>query len=50
MMLSSVLGTLAYGARGARSAEVNEDRKSYLRYLDTLDSAIASTTGEQRRP
>jgi S-DNA-T family DNA segregation ATPase FtsK/SpoIIIE len=50
MMLSSVLGSLAYGARGAgRSAELNRDRQNYLRYLDTLDSGIACTTDDQRR-
>ena len=38
MMLVSVLGTLAYGARGAnRTAEMNEDRRDYLGYLDALD-------------
>ena len=50
MMLSSVLGTLAYGARGAnRSAEINQDRRNYLRYIDTLDVGIASTADDQRR-
>ena len=38
MMLMSVVGTLAYGARGTnRTAELNEDRRDYLRYLDTVD-------------
>ncbi|MGV0642657.1 type VII secretion protein EccCa [Mycolicibacterium sp. XJ2546] len=48
MMLVSVLGTVAYGARGAnRSAEINEGRKSYLRYLDTLDATIAQAAEAQ---
>ena len=50
MMLTSVIGTLAYGARGAnRTAEINQDRQSYLRYIDTLDSAISAATEDQRR-
>ncbi len=48
MMLSSVIGTLAYGRGANRTAEINEDRRNYLRYLDTLDSAIAATTDDQR--
>ncbi|WP_448453081.1 type VII secretion protein EccCb [Mycolicibacterium phlei] len=44
MMAISVLGTLAYGARGGitRSAEIEENRRSYLRYLDTLDDELAT--------
>ena len=42
MMLSSVIGTLAYGRGANRTAEINEDRRNYLRYLDTLDSEIVS--------
>ncbi|MGE2689575.1 type VII secretion protein EccCa [Mycolicibacterium pulveris] len=50
MMLVSVLGTVAYGARGAnRSAELNEDRQTYLRYLDTLDTTITQAAEAQRR-
>ena len=50
MMLMSVLGTLAYGGRGAnRSAELNEDRQVYLRYIDALDSAVRKTTEDQHR-
>lgn len=50
MMVSSVLGTLVYGARGTtRTAEVNQHRQSYLRYLDTLDRAAVETAIEQRR-
>ena len=44
MMLLSVVGTLAYGARGTnRTAEINVNRRDYLRYIDTVDVAIAQT-------
>lgn len=34
MMLASVLGSLAYGTRGAnQTAQLNEDRRAYLGYL-----------------
>ncbi|MCT7658116.1 type VII secretion protein EccCa [Mycobacterium deserti] len=50
MMLVSVLGTVAYSARGGnRTAEVNQGRQTYLRYLDTVDSAIVETTAQERR-
>ncbi|BBY79898.1 type VII secretion protein EccC [Mycolicibacterium pulveris] len=50
MMLVSVLGTVAYGGRGAnRSAEITRDRESYLRYLDTLEVAIAQAAADQHR-
>ncbi|MGE2718215.1 type VII secretion protein EccCa [Mycolicibacterium celeriflavum] len=51
MMLVSVLGTLVYGARGGaeRTAEIERNRRSYLRYLDELDDAIAAATIDQRR-
>jgi DNA segregation ATPase FtsK/SpoIIIE, S-DNA-T family len=50
MMLTSVVGTLAYGARGTnRTAEINENRRDYLRYIDTLDSALAQTVEDQHR-
>jgi S-DNA-T family DNA segregation ATPase FtsK/SpoIIIE len=49
MMLSSVIGSLAYGMRGNGSAEINHDRRNYLRYLDALDSTIERATDDQRR-
>lgn len=50
MMLVSVLGSVAYGARGAtRSAELNRDRQSYLRYLDGLDVATTQAAHDQHR-
>ena len=50
MMLTSVVGTLVYGARGTnRTADINKDRQRYLNYLDTLDQAITSTADAQRR-
>ncbi|MGV0792782.1 type VII secretion protein EccCa [Mycolicibacterium sp. XJ1819] len=49
MMLTSVLGTLVSGARGAnRTAEVNRDRQRYLCYLDGLDAVLATATDAQR--
>ena len=48
MMLMSVVGTLAYGARGTnRTAELNVDRRDYLRYLDTVDDAIGQIAADQ---
>src|SRR5688500_17028745 len=48
MMLVSVLGTLAYGSRGAaRTTEINEDRRDYLRYIDTLNQAAVGTARAQ---
>ncbi|MGZ5363213.1 MAG: type VII secretion protein EccCa [Mycobacterium sp.] len=50
MMLTSVVGTLVYGARGTNcTADINKDRRKYLNYLDTLDQAITSTADAQRR-
>jgi len=51
MMMVSVLGMLAGGGRGggARSAEANEDRKDYLRYLDQLRRDVTDTGDRQRR-
>src|SRR6478672_6902459 len=42
MMVSSLLGSVAFGARGGgRIAEINQDRRDYLRYLDSVDTTIA---------
>ncbi len=51
MMGMSVLGTLLYGARGGadRSAEIDRNRRSYLRYLDELDDKLIATAIDQRR-
>ncbi len=50
MMLASVLGSLAYGTRGANhTAQLNEDRRDYLGYLDALDQTIAETAVDQHR-
>jgi DNA segregation ATPase FtsK/SpoIIIE, S-DNA-T family len=51
MMGMSVLGSVFYGARGGagRSAEVEENRRKYLRYLDFLDAGLAVTVDGQRR-
>ncbi len=50
MMLVSMLGMVAGGGRGngARTAEANEDRKDYLRYLDRLRKDVAVTATSQR--
>ena len=48
MMLVSVLGSVAYGARGnRRSGELDEDRRRYLRYLDGLGQTLARTAEAQ---
>ena len=51
MMLMSMVGMLAGGGKsgGARTAEANEDRKDYLRYLDQLRRDVADTERDQRR-
>jgi S-DNA-T family DNA segregation ATPase FtsK/SpoIIIE len=50
MMLASVFGSLAYGTRGANhTAQLNEDRRDYLGYLDALDQAVAKTAADQHR-
>ena len=51
MMVVSLVGMLANGGRngGARTAEANEDRKDYLRYLDQLRREVTETAQEQRR-
>ncbi len=49
MMLVSLLGTLAVGARGGnRTAEINQDRRDYLRYIESLEQAVAKTIEAQR--
>ncbi|MBS1692402.1 MAG: type VII secretion protein EccCa [Actinobacteria bacterium] len=49
MMLVSALGALAYGMRGSgRASEIDQDRRDYLRYLATLDTAAAQTAAVQR--
>ena len=48
MMVASVLGSVAYGARGANhTGALNEDRRKYLGYLDAVEQAIAGTAVEQ---
>lgn len=51
MMAMSVLGSVVYGARGgaARSAEIDTNRRAYLRYLDSLDESLADAVAAQRR-
>ncbi len=50
MMLVSVIGSLAYGSRGTRrTGEVDQDRRTYLRYLDALDDATTRTADAQHR-
>jgi DNA segregation ATPase FtsK/SpoIIIE, S-DNA-T family len=50
MMLTSVLGTLIHGVRGNhRTADINKDRRKYLRYIDALDEEAATTADAQRR-
>lgn len=50
MMLASVLGSLAYGNRGVNhTAQLNEDRRDYLCYLDALDQTVVKTAADQHR-
>lgn len=49
MMVMSTVGMLAGGRGGpARAAEVNEDRKDYLRYLTQTREQVRRTVHEQR--
>lgn len=49
MMLMSMVGMLAAGRGGpARAAELNEDRKDYLRYLTQTRVTVAETVARQR--
>jgi S-DNA-T family DNA segregation ATPase FtsK/SpoIIIE len=49
MMIVSLLGTVATGGRGgSRIAEINKDRRDYLRYLDSVESEIGKATEQQR--
>lgn len=44
IMVMSLIGTLVFGARGnQRGAEVDRDRRDYLRYLDGIDLAVTGT-------
>jgi S-DNA-T family DNA segregation ATPase FtsK/SpoIIIE len=49
MTLVSLLGTVTLGARsGTRVAEINRDRRDYLRYLASLDSTLLKAIDQQR--
>ncbi|WP_372491666.1 type VII secretion protein EccCa [Gordonia zhenghanii] len=50
MMVMSMVGMVASGGRGgpARAAEVNEDRKDYLRHLSTLRDTADESAAVQR--
>ncbi|WP_123029635.1 type VII secretion protein EccCa [Mycolicibacterium stellerae] len=49
MMLGSLLATMVSGTRGGgRIAEINQNRRDYLRYLASLDSTIANAADDQR--
>ena len=48
MMLVSVLGSMAHQSRGVRrGGELDQDRRTYLRYLDALDDGLARTAQRQ---
>ncbi|MGA5464191.1 type VII secretion protein EccCa [Mycobacterium sp. NPDC050041] len=49
MMLLSLVGTLAYGLRGTRTAELDQGRRDYLRYVQALDAAAVETARAQHR-
>lgn len=49
MMLTSVIGTMAYNGRGGkRTAEINDDRRDYLRHLSDVDREAAKVAAAQR--
>lgn len=49
MMIGSALGSLAYASRGGqRAAELDEDRRRYLSYLDGVEEAAAHCAAAQR--
>ena len=49
MMVGSLLGTMVSGSRGGgRVAEINHNRRNYLRYLASLESSIVNTADDQR--
>jgi len=48
MMVMSSIGMMAYGGRGARTADVDESRKDYLRYLLRLRDDVVKDAGRQR--
>jgi S-DNA-T family DNA segregation ATPase FtsK/SpoIIIE len=49
LMLVSALGTFATGGRGgSRSADIEQNRRDYLRYLASLDTQVAETAAQQR--
>ena len=49
MTLISLLGSVAFGARGGnRTAEIDQGRRDYLRYLDSVDVTIAKAVEGQR--
>ncbi|VEG52058.1 type VII secretion protein EccCa/type VII secretion protein EccCb [Mycolicibacterium aurum] len=47
MMLVSLIGTLVHGGRGAGGGDLPGQRAEYLRYLDTLDGALAEAADRQ---
>ncbi|OBF42312.1 type VII secretion protein EccC [Mycobacterium sp. ACS1612] len=48
MMAVSVIGSLAYNARTANhTAQLNDDRRSYLEYLEGLDRTLAGAAASQ---
>ncbi|TCK20367.1 type VII secretion protein EccCa [Pseudonocardia endophytica] len=52
MFALSALGMLASGGgrgAGARTAQMDEDRRDYLRYLDVLGTRVRGVADEQRR-
>ncbi|WP_299556856.1 type VII secretion protein EccCb [uncultured Mycolicibacterium sp.] len=49
MLLTSAVGTLIHGARGTgRAAELDRDRREYLRYLDGIAAQATAAAAAQR--
>src|SRR5690242_4509096 len=50
MMAVSVLGSVMHNTRGANhTAQLNDDRRGYLSYLEALDQTLAATAAQQYR-
>jgi DNA segregation ATPase FtsK/SpoIIIE, S-DNA-T family len=49
MMVMSAFGSLAYGMRhDRRGAELDRDRRGYLRYLEDVERAVSETAADQQ--
>ncbi len=49
MMLASAVGSVAHGGWAARGAALDQDRRDYLRYLDTVCRQVDAAGRDQQR-